>query len=138
MSLEQPALVLLDLMMPEMDGFAVLEEMRLSEMTRNIPVVVITGQVLTEEDMQRLNSGVASVLGKGMFSVEETLAHLANALAHKRKPVRSACHGKRWHIFTHITTNRSRRHSRMGWANGTDRCFHQEVGMTRLYITATG
>jgi signal transduction histidine kinase/AraC-like DNA-binding protein len=82
---ERPALVLLDLMMPELDGFAVLEVMRQEELSRNIPVIVVTGQVLTADDMARLNCGVASVLGKGIFSVEETLAHVAGALAHKRK-----------------------------------------------------
>ncbi len=82
---EHPGLVLLDLMMPEMDGFAVLEAMHSEESTRKIPVIVVTGQMLTEEDMLRLNNGVVSVLGKGMFSVEETLKHISAALAHKRK-----------------------------------------------------
>jgi signal transduction histidine kinase/AraC-like DNA-binding protein/ABC-type sugar transport system substrate-binding protein len=82
---EYPDLVLLDLMMPELDGFGVLEAMREEEMSRNIPVIVLTGQVLTEEDMARLNHGVASVLGKGLFSVEETLGHIETTLAHRRK-----------------------------------------------------
>jgi signal transduction histidine kinase/DNA-binding response OmpR family regulator len=82
---EHPDLVLLDLIMPEMDGFAVLEAMRAEDLTRKIPVIVVTGQTLTEEDMLRLNNGVASVLGKGMFSVEETLKHITTALEHKRK-----------------------------------------------------
>jgi AraC-like DNA-binding protein len=82
---EHPDLVLLDLMMPELDGFGVLEAMREEEMSRNIPVIVLTGQVLTEEDMARLNRGVASVLGKGLFSVEETLGHIETTLAHRRK-----------------------------------------------------
>jgi len=54
-------------------------------MSRNIPVIVLTGQVLTEEDMARLNRGVASVLGKGLFSVKETLGHIEATLAHRRK-----------------------------------------------------
>lgn len=82
---EHPDLVLLDLMMPELDGFGVLEAMREEEMSRNIPVIVLTGQVLTEEDMARLNRGVASVLGKGLFSVEETLGHIEATLAHRCK-----------------------------------------------------
>ena len=82
---ERPDLVLLDLMMPELDGFGVLEVMREEEMSRNIPVIVLTGRVLTEEDMARLNRGVASVLGKGLFSVEETLGHIEATLAHRRK-----------------------------------------------------
>jgi signal transduction histidine kinase/CheY-like chemotaxis protein len=83
---EQPHLVLLDLMMPEMDGFAVLEALQQEgETVRNIPVIVLTGQVLTEDDMNRLKGGVSAVLRKGLFSVEETLVHLEQALTRKRK-----------------------------------------------------
>jgi YesN/AraC family two-component response regulator len=82
---EPPDLVLLDLMMPELDGFGVLKAMREEEVSRHIPVIVLTGQVLTEEDMARLNRGVASVLGKGLFSVEETLGHIEATLAHRCK-----------------------------------------------------
>ena len=78
-------LILLDLQMPEMDGFQVLEAMRGMETTRNIPVIVVTGKVLTETDMAQLNQGVAAVLGKGLFSIEETLTHISTALEHKRK-----------------------------------------------------
>ncbi|MBN1260352.1 MAG: substrate-binding domain-containing protein [Anaerolineae bacterium] len=78
-------LVLLDLMMPQVDGFDVLEAMRSQETTRGIPVIVLTGQVLTERDMARLNRGVATVLSKGVFSVEETVAHVDAALERSRK-----------------------------------------------------
>ncbi|MBL8152587.1 MAG: response regulator, partial [Anaerolineae bacterium] len=78
-------LVLLDLQMPEMDGFEVLAAMRTLESVRNIPVIVITGKALTETDMSRLAEGVAVVLGKGLFSIEETLTHISAALEHKRK-----------------------------------------------------
>lgn len=78
-------LVLLDLQMPEMDGFEVLEVMRSMESTRRVPVIVVTGTALTEADMTRLNQGVAAVLGKGLFSIEETVAHISMALENKRK-----------------------------------------------------
>jgi len=133
---ERPALILLDLMMPELDGFAVLEAMRHEELSRNIPVIVVTGQMLTTEDMARLNYGVASVLGKGLFSVEETLAHVASALAHKRKP---GSEGQRVarkamaYIHAHYTEPISRRdvaaHVGLSERHLT-RSFHQEVGMT--------
>jgi CheY-like chemotaxis protein len=55
-------LVLLDLKMPEMDGFAVLEKMRENDRLCTIPVIVVTGKVLTEADMDRLNRGVAKSL----------------------------------------------------------------------------
>lgn len=78
-------LMLLDLQMPEMDGFELLEIMRSMESTRNIPVVVVTGKVLTQAEMERLNQGVATVLSKGMFSIDETIAHINAALEHKRR-----------------------------------------------------
>ncbi len=78
-------LVLLDLMMPKIDGFEVLKTMRAEETTRQIPVIVLTGQVLTETDMARLNQGVATVLRKGMFSPEETLLHIGSTLERHRK-----------------------------------------------------
>jgi signal transduction histidine kinase/AraC-like DNA-binding protein/ABC-type sugar transport system substrate-binding protein len=82
---ERIDLVLLDLIMPELDGFGVLEAMRVREATREIPVIVLTGQVLTEKEMARLNRGVATVLSKGLFSLEETLAHLDTALEGNRR-----------------------------------------------------
>jgi AraC-like DNA-binding protein len=76
----RPDLVLLDLMMPEVDGFGVLEAMRTQEATRDIAVIVLTAQALTESDMERLNRGVVAVLEKGVFSAEETLARVAATL----------------------------------------------------------
>jgi signal transduction histidine kinase/CheY-like chemotaxis protein len=58
----RPALVLLDLMMPEMDGFEFLEVLRRDEAGRGIPVVVITAKTVTAEDRHRLNGGVERVL----------------------------------------------------------------------------
>ena len=60
-----PALVLLDLMMPEMDGFEFLDAFRSDEQGRSVPVVVITAKELSEEDRQRLNGGVAHIVEKG-------------------------------------------------------------------------
>jgi YesN/AraC family two-component response regulator len=135
---ERPALVLLDLMMPEVDGFAVLEEMRKSDQTRNIPVVVITGQVLTEEDLARLNAGAASVLGKGMFNAEETLEHLAAALDHRRRPG-SETQRIALKAMTYIHAYYAEPISRKDLANYVGlserhltRCFHQEMGMTPI------
>jgi signal transduction histidine kinase/CheY-like chemotaxis protein/ABC-type sugar transport system substrate-binding protein len=84
LSEESIDLVLLDLMMPEMDGFEVLEAMRDRPSTRDIPVIVVTGQTLSEPEMARLNLGVTKVLSKGLFSIEETLSHLDAALARRR------------------------------------------------------
>ncbi len=79
-------LVLLDLMMPEVDGFEVLRAMRAQDAAwRRIPVIVLTGQTLTEAEMAQLDQGVATVLSKGVFSLEETLSHIDAALERHRK-----------------------------------------------------
>ena len=135
---EQLALVLLDLMMPVLDGFAVVEEMRKDDSTRNVPIVVITGQSLTAEDMARLNSGVASVLGKGMYNVDETLQHLADALAHKRKAGSESQHIALKamafiHSFYAEPISRSDVAAHVGLSERhLTRCFHQEVGLTPI------
>lgn len=82
---EKIDLVLLDLQMPEMDGFAVLQAMREAPWTHSIPVIVVTGKDLTEEDLTRLNEGVAVVLQKGLFATDETIAHIGAALERKRR-----------------------------------------------------
>jgi len=81
----RPDLVLLDLLMPELDGFGVLEELRANEITRDVPVVVLTAQTLTEAEMERLNRGVAAVLSKGIFRGEEIQAHVESILARTYK-----------------------------------------------------
>lgn len=82
---EKVDLVLLDLQMPEMDGFAVLQAVREARWAHNIPVIVITGKDLTEDDLARLNEGVSVVLQKGLFATEETIAHIGAALDRKRR-----------------------------------------------------
>lgn len=81
---EKVDIVLLDLQMPGMDGFGVLEAMRENKSTSKIPVIVITGKTLTGEDMERLHQGVAVVLKKGLFSPEETVAHIEATLEQRR------------------------------------------------------
>jgi CheY-like chemotaxis protein len=68
---QTPDLILLDLMMPEMDGFEVLDELRARESTRDIPVIILTARILSDADIERCNRGVATILGKGLFSTEE-------------------------------------------------------------------
>jgi signal transduction histidine kinase/DNA-binding response OmpR family regulator len=61
----RPGLVLLDLMMPEMDGFTFLEEFRQLPSGKTVPVVVLTAKDLTGEDRQRLNGHVQRIMAKG-------------------------------------------------------------------------
>jgi signal transduction histidine kinase/CheY-like chemotaxis protein len=77
----KPNIIILDLMMPEVDGFAVLEALKREPDTRNIPVIVITAKELTEEEEQQLMGHVESLLRKGLFTESELLADLGEALA---------------------------------------------------------
>jgi len=138
MEQEHPDLVLLDLMMPELDGFGVLESMRQNEATRDIPVIVLTGQVLTERDMTRLNRGVATILEKGMFSVEDTLAHLETALVGKQKLgseaqrlVRRAMAYLHEHYTEAVSREELARHVGMN-SDYLTYCFRKELGMTPI------
>lgn len=135
---KRPDLVLLDLMMPELDGFGVLEAMREKEGMRDIPVIVLTGQILTEKEMARLNRGVATVLGKGLFSVEETLNHIDTALARKRKLgsearrlVRQAMAYLHEHYAETISREDLAHHLGMS-SDYLTYCFRREVEMTPI------
>ena len=72
----RPALVLLDLMMPEMDGFEFLDTLRRDETRRDIPVVVITAKTLTDADRRRLNGGVERVVQKRTLDTDALLAEV--------------------------------------------------------------
>jgi hypothetical protein len=72
----RPAMILLDLLMPEMDGFEFIEALRKQDKWRSIPVVVITAKDLTEADRRRLSGYVEKILRKGAYSREELLAEV--------------------------------------------------------------
>jgi len=62
-----PALILLDLMMPEMDGFEVLERLQGDESWREVPVIIVTAKDLSRDEIVRLNGRVAKILQKGAY-----------------------------------------------------------------------
>jgi signal transduction histidine kinase/DNA-binding response OmpR family regulator len=76
-----PNIIVLDLMMPEMDGFEFLEELRHRAEWRDIPVVVVTAKDLTEEDHRRLNGEVERVLQKDAPTRDEMLREVSATLA---------------------------------------------------------
>jgi CheY-like chemotaxis protein len=77
----KPDMIILDLMMPEVDGFAVLEALKGEPDTRDIPVIVVTAQELTDEERQRLMGQVEVLLHKGLFTEHELLEDLGRALS---------------------------------------------------------
>ena len=76
----KPQVIILDLMMPDVDGFAVLEAVKSDHTTRSIPIVVVTAKDLTQEERDILNMGVEALLQKGLFEQQELLADVAAAL----------------------------------------------------------
>jgi DNA-binding response OmpR family regulator len=138
MSEQRPNLVLLDLMMPEMDGFHVLEAMREQESLVDVPVVVLTARLLTEDDMTRLNAGVAAILSKGLFGTDEILARIESTLAHERRLglasqqiVRRAVAFIHTHYDEPMTRDQIATH--VGFSpDHLTACFRQEMGVTPI------
>ncbi|HET9816868.1 MAG TPA: GAF domain-containing protein [Xanthobacteraceae bacterium] len=73
---DRPDVILLDLMMPEMDGFAVVAALQKEPRWRDVPVIVITARDLDAQDRARLNSGVQSVLVKEAFRPAELVERI--------------------------------------------------------------
>ena len=71
-----PSLVLLDLMMPELDGFGFMEGLRRLPGCQHVPVIVITAKDLTAEDRTRLNGETCRILQKTSFSPASLLAEI--------------------------------------------------------------
>jgi CheY-like chemotaxis protein len=81
MAQERPSLILLDLMMPEMDGFEFTEQVRLHPEWRRIPIVVVTAKDLTTGERRRLNGYVETILHKADDSREALLNQVRDLLA---------------------------------------------------------
>jgi threonine synthase len=73
---ERPDLVLLDLMMPGMDGFAVLEALKADDEFSSVPVIVITAKELSSDDRERLSGRIDKLMQKGSFTEEDLLQEI--------------------------------------------------------------
>ncbi len=86
--ISQPALVILDLMMPVMNGFEVLRELRASR--PDLPIVVLTGKVLDKEDRERLGNGLTQIVAKGGDAIERVIHQAKNLIVARRARKRRA------------------------------------------------
>lgn len=77
---ELPDLIILDLMMPEMDGFTVLEALRSKSETAAIPVIVATAKELTPDEKSRLGGQIQSLMQKGDFLNDEFLEEVKSLI----------------------------------------------------------
>jgi len=83
----KPGLIILDLMMPEMDGFEFAERLRENKEWLDIPVVVITAKDLTKEDHSRLKGNVEAIMQKGSYSKNDLMSEIGERI--KKLQVRS-------------------------------------------------
>jgi CheY-like chemotaxis protein len=81
-----PSLILLDLMMPEMDGFLVLQHLRANPVWQKIPVVVVTAKDLSPQEREWLGEHARTVIAKGTSSARDLAAEVRQAL---REPATS-------------------------------------------------
>jgi signal transduction histidine kinase/DNA-binding response OmpR family regulator len=82
---ETPDIILLDLMMPEMDGFQLVAALQDRPQWRSIPVIVITAMDLTAADRARLNSGIEGILAKDSFTPEQLVEAVRRVVAENRR-----------------------------------------------------
>jgi CheY-like chemotaxis protein/nitrogen-specific signal transduction histidine kinase len=75
-----PSAVILDLIMPDLDGFSILETMQGDPLLRSIPVIILTAADLTEEERQTIAASKREVLKKDLFKGEQLISILENAL----------------------------------------------------------
>jgi signal transduction histidine kinase/DNA-binding response OmpR family regulator/HAMP domain-containing protein len=84
----EPAIILLDLMMPQVDGFGVLDALAANARWQDIPVIVLTAKQLSAAERERLSGHVRDVLAKGSVSRSDIAAAVNAAM--RRRPARAA------------------------------------------------
>lgn len=82
-----PDLILLDLMMPDIDGFTVIDKMKVDEDLKNTPVIVITAKELTSAERKRLHGQIQILLEKGSFMQEDLLTGINALLGEEDKAI---------------------------------------------------
>jgi CheY-like chemotaxis protein len=78
-----PDLVLLDLLMPEVTGFDVVEALRANHTTHDTPIMVLTAKDLTESDKQQLNGQVSTILNRRSTGASDLLGMLRQVVSDK-------------------------------------------------------
>jgi len=116
--------------------------MQEDERLREVPVIVLTAQRLNQAEMGQFNQGVAAVLSKGVFTTEETLAHIDQALARsKRLGSENQRLVRRVMAFIHEHYADALDREQLAGGVGVserhlNRCFLQETGLTPMaYLT---
>ena len=77
---ERPDMVLMDLMMPDLDGFGMLQAMKADDALKDIPVIVVSAKELTPNERKRLAGQAQGLLQKGAFTDQDLLGDIQAAL----------------------------------------------------------
>jgi CheY-like chemotaxis protein len=78
-----PDLIILDLMMPELDGFGFAEELHKHAEWRSIPILIVTAKDLSEEDRDRLNGHILGILQKGPYTRDALMAQIRSEVVER-------------------------------------------------------
>lgn len=134
----RPALVVLDLERGSLDGYGLLETMRRDAELRSIPAIVLTTQALAPREQLRLLDTDVTVLAKGLFTVDETLEQIKQALVGTRK-LHRATRRIVYEVVAKICAHYGEpltRDSLAGIASVSTRhltrCFNAELGMAPI------
>ena len=79
------AVLVTDLMMPGIDGFGLVEELRLDPRTKNIPVVVVSAKDITPEERKRLNGHIEAVYQKSSLPARKFVEQMVQVIEDDRK-----------------------------------------------------
>jgi YesN/AraC family two-component response regulator len=133
---DPPILVILDVVMPGVDGFAVLEHLRSARRTRHVPVLVISGRLLSPGDVRRLNHARVLYQTKDLLSPDEALTVLQHAAAGSRLlPQPTSALVKQAVVYLHENYRRTLVRTEIAVAVGVSesylsQIFHRELGLS--------
>ena len=103
-----------------------------------MPVIVLTAQTLTSTEMERLQRGVAAVMGKGLFTTAEVLAQVEAALLRSKRlgsatqrVMRQAMAYIHEHYMEPVSREELARHVNLS-VRHLNRCFHEETGVAMM------
>lgn len=82
-----PDIILLDLMMPEMDGFEFIDHIQQNENWNEIPIIVVTAKDITLEEQQRLSGNVEKIFQKGNFDQKQIYEELQKQVSYRLEKV---------------------------------------------------
>jgi YesN/AraC family two-component response regulator len=131
-----PAIIILDLIMPRVDGFKVLEYIRSVERLQSVPVLVMSGKLLTEQDARRLDYGRVFFQSKKMLDSDEAItAFQAIASGNRQLPQPTSKLVKNTLVYLHqyyaMQLNRKEIASAVGVSEGyLSEIFKLEMGIS--------